>query len=192
MPSSVDSFRFIFVFVSLSLCVFFHPLHWQHVSPDSNTSPTSDRNSSKVFVCFFVSPFVYLSVCLFVCSIIHCTANMFLLIPTQVQFQTGIQVSYCIISLCFCIRLFVYLFMCLFVCFFVCSFIHCTGNMFLLIPTQVQLQTGIQVRFCKFLFLSLCLFVCFSICLFLCVFFHPLHQKHVSPHPDSSSTSDRH
>lgn len=27
------------------------------------------------------------------------------------------------------------------------QYIHCTGNMFLLIPTQLQLQTGIQVTF---------------------------------------------
>jgi hypothetical protein len=143
--------------------------------------------------------------CFFVCSFIHCVGNMFLLIPTQVQLQTGIQVSCCIISFCFCICLFVYLSVSPFVCFFVCSFIHCTGNMFLLIPTQVQLQTGIQVSYCiislcfciclsisLYASWSVCLFVPLSVCLFICLFFHPLHRQYVSLNPDTSPTSDGH
>jgi hypothetical protein len=118
---------FVCLFGYLSVCMLLHPLHQQHVSSNPNSSSTSDRHSSKLLyyislflylsVYFFVCFFVYLSYCPFVCffvySFIHCTGNMFLLILTQIQLQTGIQVSYCIISLCFCICLFVYFSICL-------------------------------------------------------------------------------
>ncbi len=126
-----------------------HPLHGQHVSSNPDTSSTSDRHTGK-----------FLSVSLSVCPF------------------------YCYFSL----------FLCLSLCLWACSYIHCTGNMFLLIPTQVELQTGIEVSFCLFLHLfnMPSSFVSFCVCLLICLCIHPLHWQHVSLNSDTSSTSDRH
>jgi hypothetical protein len=92
---------------------------------------------------------------------------------------------YVSLFVCLC----VYLSYCPFVCFFVCCYIYCTGNMFLLIPTQVQLQTGIQVSYC---IISLCFCICLFVYLSICMLLHQQHRQHVSLNSDTSPTSDRH
>ncbi len=107
---------FIYLSVGLFLCLFFHPLHRKHVSPNPDTSPTSDGHSSKVNVCFFVSLiclvplFLFLLslffVSLFLCLFFHPLHRKHVSLKSD---TTGIQVSYSvIISLFVCLS--VYLF----------------------------------------------------------------------------------